>query len=67
MEKEILKKVLDKQLINEALVLLIVLRNLSFRAIEWPELHALLKAVNPMTDQEIISSHSEVNKKIHIS
>ncbi len=67
LEKEILKKVLDKQLINEALVSLIVLRNLPFRAVEWPELHALLKAVNPMTDQEIISSHSEVNKKIHIS
>ena len=57
---------LDKQLINKTLVLLIVLRNLPFRAVEWPELHALLKVVNPITDQEIILSYLEVNKKIYI-
>ena len=34
LEKEILKKMLDKQLINEALVSLIVLRNLLFQAVE---------------------------------
>ena len=67
LKKKILKKMLDKQLINETLVSLIVLWNLSFQAVEWPELHTLLKTVNSMTDQEIISSHSKINKKIHIS
>jgi len=34
LEKKILKKVLDKQLINETLVSLIVLQNLPFQAVE---------------------------------
>jgi len=62
---EVLKAVLDKQVIREALVSLIVLHNLPFRAVEWPAIHTLLKAVNPAIDEEIISSHSEVSTRIH--
>ena len=58
---------LKKPVINEALVLLIVLHNLSFRAVEWPELHALLKAANLAVGSEVISSHLEIKKKIYAS
>jgi len=66
-ESAVLKDVLDKRVINEALVSLIVLHNLPFRAVEWPEMHVLLKATNPAIDRELISSHSEVAIKINNS
>ena len=62
---EVLKAVLDKRVISEALVDLIVSNNLPFRAVEWPAIHTLLKACNPAIDREVISSHSEVSTKIH--
>jgi hAT family C-terminal dimerisation region len=62
---EVLKAVLDKRVLNEALVDLIVSNNLPFRAVEWPQIHTLLKAANPAIDREVISSHSEVSTKIH--
>jgi len=64
---EVLKDVLNKRLFDEALVALVVKRNLSFRAVEWPELHALLKVANPTIDREVISSHSTMAKMIHAS
>ncbi|KAN0078514.1 hypothetical protein V8E54_005027 [Elaphomyces granulatus] len=63
---EVLKAVLDRRVLSEALVDLIVSNNLPFRAVEWPAIHhTLLKACNPAIDREVISSHSEVSTKIH--
>jgi hypothetical protein len=67
LDTQILKRVLNKKVINEALVSLVVVRSLPFRLVEWPEFHALCKAFNPQADREIISSHSELSKKIQIS
>jgi len=66
-DAQILKRTLNKKVINEALVSLVVVRNLPFRLVEWPEFHALCKAFNPQADREIISSHSTLSKKIQIS
>ncbi|KAK9320013.1 hypothetical protein V1517DRAFT_356492 [Lipomyces orientalis] len=41
-----LQAVLNKRALQEALVQLIVMRNLSYNAVEWPELQALLMTVN---------------------
>jgi hypothetical protein len=35
----VLKSVLHKEVLNQALINLIVVRNLPFRAVEWPEFH----------------------------
>jgi len=41
LRREVLKSVLDKRAMNEALITMISTNNLAFR--EWPTLHALLK------------------------
>ena len=64
---QILKKVLNKKIINEILISLVVVQSLFFHLVEWSEFHALCKAFNSQTDHKIISSHSELSKKIQIS
>ena len=40
-DTQVLRKHLNQDVINEALVSLIVVRNLAFASVEWPELHTL--------------------------
>jgi hypothetical protein len=61
---EVLGSVLDKDMLEEALIILIVTRNLLFHAVEWPELHVLLQAANPEIEGYLIISYSEVSKKV---
>jgi hypothetical protein len=55
---------LDPDVVNEALVSLIVVRNLPFRAVEWPELHAFCQVLNPQSKDVVTTAHSQVAKKI---
>lgn len=64
LDAQIVKKVLNKEVINEALVSLITVHRLSFWLVESDEFHTFCKALNPQATTEIISSHSEVAKKI---
>ena len=61
---QILKRMLNKKIINETLISLVVVWSLLFCLVEWSEFHALCKAFNSQTDCEIILSHSELSKKI---
>src|SRR5271170_1994853 len=62
-----LQKILNKDLINEALVSLITVRNLSFRMVEWPEFRILCQLLNPESDNCITTAHSEIRKMIYNS
>ena len=44
---KILEKVLYKEIINEALISLVVVRNLLFSVVEWLEFHTFYKVFNP--------------------
>jgi len=61
-EKEIeqacFDKVVNQDVVNEALVSLIVVRNLAYRAVEWPEFHHLCMALNSRSLSLLPSSHS---------
>jgi hypothetical protein len=46
----------------EALVQLVTVRNLPYNCSQWPELHALLMAVNPMVENIINLSHGSVQR-----
>jgi len=46
---------------------LIVVRNLPFRTVEWPEFHALCQVLNPESSDFITTAHSQVRKKIEES
>jgi hypothetical protein len=58
---------LDQDVIDEALVSLIVTRNLPFSLVEWPEFHALCRVLNPESEDYIITAHASVPKKIEQS
>jgi len=46
------------------LVLLIVVQNLSFQMVEWPEFHTFCQVLNPESDDFITTAHSQIGKKI---
>ena len=54
-------------MVHEALVSLIVVRNLPFRTVEWPEFHTLCQVLNPQLKDVITTAHSQVAKKIEES
>jgi hypothetical protein len=60
----ILKSVLNKEALTQALINLIVVRNLPFRAVEWPEFHTFYQALNPESVSYITTSYSAVSKAI---
>ena len=60
-----LQAVLNKEVIDEALVALIVVRNLPFRMVEWLEFYVLLQLINPKVDGHITTAHLIVSKKIY--
>jgi len=60
----VLEKVLNKDVIKQALLNLIVIHNLPFRAVEWPELHILCQALNSESKSYIPASHITVAKTV---
>jgi hypothetical protein len=63
-DNQVLQKFVRQEVINEALVTLIIVRNLSFRLVEWPEFHALCRVLNPMSGGYLISAHSTIPRRI---
>ncbi len=60
----VLKNALNKDVVDQALLNQIVIRNLPFRAVEWPEFHTFCQALNPESVSFITTAHSEVSKLI---
>ncbi|OAQ58201.1 hypothetical protein VFPPC_11922 [Pochonia chlamydosporia 170] len=59
--------IINQERFNEALVRLIVMRNLPISAVEWPELEDLLKATNPAVDGQVLQSRGTLPKLIEKS
>jgi hypothetical protein len=57
-DTQIFRKRLNQDAIDEALVSLIVVRNLSFRTVEWPKFHTLCQVLNPESYDFITAAHS---------
>lgn len=64
LDVQVLQKALDKDVIDEALVTLIVVQDLPFSIVEWPEFHAFCQVLNPEVKGNIITTHSEVIEKV---
>ena len=60
-------KVVNQDVIDEALVSLIVSRNLPFRVVEWPEFHAFCRLLNPESENYIVTAHNSVPRRIEQS
>jgi hypothetical protein len=66
-ETQAFQKCLNQDTIDEALVSLIVVRNLPFRLVRWPEFHTFCQVLNPESSNFITTAHSQVAKKIEQS
>jgi hypothetical protein len=49
---------LNPDVVNKALFLLIVVRNLPFRTVKWPEFHAFCQVLNPQARGIVTTAHS---------
>jgi hypothetical protein len=63
-DSQVFKNHLNQNVINEALISLIVVRNLPLRMVEWPEFHTLCQVLNPKSDSFITTAHSQIGRKI---
>lgn len=61
------QSILSQDIIDEALVSLIVVQNFPFSVVEWPEFHTLCRVLNPESESCIITAHNSVPKKIEQS
>jgi hypothetical protein len=59
-EEQVLRNALNPNAVVEALVQLVTVRNLPYNCSQWPELHALLMAVNYTAEDVISLSHGAV-------
>jgi len=63
-DSQVLRSQLNRTIIDEALVSLIVVRNLPFAMAEWPEFHTLCQALNSQSKGVITTAHSTITKRI---
>ncbi|OCK94968.1 uncharacterized protein K441DRAFT_558464, partial [Cenococcum geophilum 1.58] len=65
LDLEVLQAVLNKEVINKALITLIIVRNLLFWIVKWPKFYILLQLINPKVDGYITIAYLAVSKKIY--
>ena len=63
-DTKILEACLDTAVITKALISLIVVRNLSFALVEWPEFYTFCQVLNRASEGKITTSHSGVYNKV---
>ena len=64
LDTQVFQKVLDRDVLNKALVLLITVRNLPFRIVEWPEFHTFCQVLNPESKDYLLTAHATIPKLI---
>jgi len=63
-DTEVLEASLNTSIITEALVTLIVVQNLSYCLVEWPEFHTLCQVLNRAVEGKITTTHSGVANSV---
>ena len=63
-DAQVFEKQLDQDIINEALISLIVVQNLFFQMIEWSEFHTFCQVLNSNSASVITTAHSQIRQKI---
>ena len=65
LDSKVLQSHLNQEVITEALISMIVVRNLPFRIVEWPEFHTFCQTLNK--ECKITTTHSHIATKIEES
>lgn len=63
-ESTVLETSLNRRLVQQALVRLIVRRSLPLNITEWPEFHAFCHSLNPAASTALYRSHNSVSRQI---
>lgn len=63
-EEMVLRDAVNQKAAREALVQLVTVRSLSYNCSSWPELHALISAINPMAKDLVNLSHGSIQKLV---
>jgi len=64
LDAQILKDHLNKAVITKALISLIIVRNLPYATIEWPEFYTLCQALNQQCAGMITTTHSKIALRV---
>jgi hypothetical protein len=64
LDTEILEAHLNISVIIKALITLIIVRNLSYTLVKWPEFHTLCQALNRAIKGKITTSHSGITTSV---
>ena len=64
LDKEILRRTVNQQVVNQTLLDLIIVRRLPFSCVEWPEWHAFIQALNPQGHAFMPTSHNTIKQRI---
>jgi len=64
LDAQILKDHLNKTVITKALISIIIVRNLAYTIVEWPEFHTLCQALNRQCKGMITTTHSEIALRV---
>jgi hypothetical protein len=59
-ETEVLEASLDVSVLTKALVTLIVIRNLSYCLVEWPEFYTVCQILNRASEDKIMITYSKI-------
>ena len=59
-DTEVLEASLDVSVLTKALVTLIVIQNLSYCLVEWPEFHTVCQVLNRASEGKITTTHSRI-------
>jgi len=64
LDTEILEAHLNTSIITEALITLIIVRNLSYALVKWPEFHTFCQVLNRAIKGKITTSHSGIASSV---
>jgi len=62
--QEIFRRTINQEVINQTLLDLVIVRRLPYSCIEWPELHTLVRALNPAGTVFLPTSHTTMKNMI---
>ena len=63
-DDQVFQNYLNKEVINEALVSLVVVQNLAFKLVEAPEFHIVCQAFNPKAGIVILNAYTMIGYKV---
>jgi hypothetical protein len=64
LDQEILRRTVNQQVVDQALLDLIIVRRLPFSCVEWPEWHTFVQALNPQSHTFMPTSHNTIKQRI---